>query len=388
MGRFSPSLLALAATACGASYPAFSPDVPQIGNAGGPVLPSPKIVAVTFADDALAADLDRFVGTVGASDYWSATTAEYGVGPATALPPVMLAETAPPAIRDSEIATWLAGKLDGTHPEFPPPDDQTLYVLFFPDGTQVTLDLPGQAEPLCQRAFGYHKDTALPDGRAAAYAVIPRCPTVPAGYPSPGLALVTGTASHELVEAVTDPHPLTTPAWNAIDPDDGLLQLVGSEVGDLCAALESPPPFIRDGDGFTVQRTWSNASARAGHDPCVPAPDLPYFGSVPQLPDHGTISYGGRTIGSRALKVPVGSSRTVEVKLFSDRETSSPWAFAEQHMGSNFAVHFDDVVGKNGDTLHMTVTSLHPIPADGSGLLVLVSSLGTRQVAWLGLVTN
>ena len=43
--------------------------------------------------------------------------------------------------------------------------------------------------------------------------------------------------------------------------------------------------------GFMVQRTWSNSSALANHDPCVPnLAGVPYFQSAPQLNEHVTFT--------------------------------------------------------------------------------------------------
>src|SRR5262245_33601608 len=42
------------------TYPAFKADVPQLRNNGGPILKNPKIVTVTWPDDTLAADLEKF----------------------------------------------------------------------------------------------------------------------------------------------------------------------------------------------------------------------------------------------------------------------------------------------------------------------------------------
>jgi hypothetical protein len=52
---------------------------------------------------------------------------------------------------------------------------------------------------------------------------------------------LTSIASHELCEAITDPHPWT--GWN----DDA-----NGEIGDICAWQTGTI------NGFTVQKEWSN----------------------------------------------------------------------------------------------------------------------------------
>lgn len=56
---------------------------PIVTSSGGPVLKTPRIVPIFFADDPLADDLERFVMTVGCTDYWREAVGEYGVGDAT-----------------------------------------------------------------------------------------------------------------------------------------------------------------------------------------------------------------------------------------------------------------------------------------------------------------
>jgi len=78
------------------------------------------IYPVFFGNDdaAFTAQIADFYAKVGATDYWKQTTSEYGVGPATTAAPIQLTETMMGTITDGDIQTWLAGKLDGTHPSF------------------------------------------------------------------------------------------------------------------------------------------------------------------------------------------------------------------------------------------------------------------------------
>ena len=76
---------------------------------------------------------------VGGTQYWAANVTEYGVGAATGLPPIELTETAPAAIQDADIQTWLGGKLNGNDPLWPAADANTVYVLHYPESTTITL---------------------------------------------------------------------------------------------------------------------------------------------------------------------------------------------------------------------------------------------------------
>jgi len=139
----------------------------------------------------------------------------------------------------------------------PNSDGNLLYMVHFPPG--LTIIQNGQAS--CRVFCGYHG--TFKHGAASAknpqayhfYAVMPDpggacaggCGTAPTE-----LANLTSVASHELVEAITDPAvgfattyaaPL---AW--YDPQNG-------EIGDICNAQQGEVA------GYTVQSEWSNATS-------------------------------------------------------------------------------------------------------------------------------
>jgi hypothetical protein len=313
-------------------YPAPFPAPPQVQDFGGPVLASPKIVPVFFSSDdqTFVAQVVDFDTKVGQSAYWTAAVSEYGVGPATATPTVLLTEAAPGATTDPDIQTWLAGKLDSMDPAWPAPDGNTVYVLHYPAGTTISYDdgMGGTATS-CQYFGGYHDNITLQNGTNVAYAVIPRCQ----GFQgSTDLQTLTGTESHELVEASTDPYPSSEPAY--ADIDDGHIYwdeaLGGGEVGDMCAQFDGV--FIQPtGLDYVVQRIWSNKAALAGNDPCVPpVAGQPYFNAAPELPDE-TVSIMGQDVTIKAVQIPVGQTKTVMLDLFSNASTNGP-----------FSVHVDD----------------------------------------------
>ena len=140
---------------------------------------------------------------------------------------------------------------------------------------------------------------------------------------------------------------------------------------------------------FAVQRTWSNKSAAAGHDPCVPILDQPYVAAAPIL-DDVTLA-GTRTTG---VQITNGSSVTFDVKLISDRPTDD-WtikvddvASIIQQLPAELACTLDRSTAKTGDTAHVTCQRLKD--GDGGGSeFVLVSKLDNVTVSlWWGLATN
>ncbi|MDB5218988.1 MAG: hypothetical protein JWO86_6915, partial [Myxococcaceae bacterium] len=106
------------------AYPAPHPPLPELVNAAnGRILTAPKIVLVFYPGDPHKADLEAFATKMVGSAYWSATTAEYGVGALTYGGSIELTGESPPAmIAQTEIQTYVSdalatGKLGVPDPE-------------------------------------------------------------------------------------------------------------------------------------------------------------------------------------------------------------------------------------------------------------------------------
>ena len=387
--------------AAGGPYPAFVPtDPPQIITGGGPVLKSPKIVPVFFAGDdpTTTASLADFVKKVGQTNYWAAASTEYGVGAATGLDPVNLTAADNPSgtIADSAIQSFLAGKLNANDPAFVTPDANTVYILFYPAGVTITMNGGSTGTGSCVTFGGYHSSITLNASHhnmSVAYAVVPRCAT--AGTLK-GLDVITGAASHELLEAATDPYPNANPAYAQVDARHFYWSSVfgGSEDGDMCATFPSSFTKFAELPDYTVQRTWSNVAEKAGQDPCVPAiPGSVYFNSMPVLKDSIATTLGAQTVNLVGVHIPVGSSQVVELDLFSTGPTTSPWSLSATDQArvngqpANLGFSLDRVSGVNGDKVHLTIT----VMTAGRGnreIFIVGSTLGTQKNEWIGLVGN
>jgi hypothetical protein len=138
------------------------------------------------------------------------------------------------SVTDSRIQTALQNWISsGTAPQN---DKDTIYFVFLEKGI---VSVRGGSRS-CQSYCGYHNNV---DG--IYYGVIP--------YPGCDgclgrlavLDALTGTSSHELCEAITDPVPGT--GW--YDDTQG-------EIGDICAWQ------FKQIDGYTVQLEWSNEQIR------------------------------------------------------------------------------------------------------------------------------
>jgi hypothetical protein len=345
------------------------------------VLATPTFVTVFFSneDPTFQASLSDFTNKVGSSPYWTATTSEYMVGAATSSVPVAVTAAAPATIDDSTIQSWLAQQIAAS--VLPPPNVNMVYVLYYPTGTTVTLALNGASLTSCTDFGGYHSEAPY-DQTELVYAVVPRCGN---------LAAVTGAASHELIEAATDPHPFTSPAYSQVDDADFEWQIAlgGSEVADMCAQF---PGVLTEFASlpYTVQRSWSNASVTMGHDPCVPAlPGEVYFQSQPQVSD--LLQANGHQI--RGVKIPVGQTGHVPLALYSDGVTSGPWSVSVMDLAvinggqATMAFGLSASTGNSGDVLDL---SIQVVMAGQNNLetYIVASKLGQQTNLWVGAVGN
>ena len=270
-------------------------------------------------------------------------------------------------------------------PAFPAADANTIYVLFYPTGTTISL---GQSGTSCSAFGGYHDNITYQTNNVA-FAVIPRCSSF-GGLT--GLNAVSATSSHEIIEAATDPYPTSNPAYGQVDDNHIYWEFVlgGGETADMCAQF--PGSFYAPTDiGNYVQRSWSNVSAKAGHDPCLPADGTPYFNSVPLLKD--TLTLGGGQLTTKGVKIPVGQSATVEIDLFSDAATSGPWTVSAMDSAQlqggtpNLSFVWDRTTGQNGEKLYLTIT-VKSVSQYNAEAFMVESKLGGRTNLWLGLVGN
>jgi hypothetical protein len=349
--------------------------LPQVGDLGGPVLAAPKILPIVYGGDPDTATIQAFLTSLTGGSYWHATTAEYGVGPLSILPAVTLASPTQASISDAALQSLIALNT-GSSGSWGSPDPSTIYLFVLPPGLVAT----DQGSACCTDFGGYHGEANVA-GTPVPYAVSCACP----GYLGPGwdpLDERTGAMSHEIIEAATDPFPLSDPALQQADQANLVWTLVAQgELGDMCAV--QPDAFIVSPDArFAVQRSWSNAAALAGQSPCVPAPtSVPYFNSMPVL-DLVAIGSGGYE--TRAVQIPVGQTRTVAVNLFSVGPIAHDWTVQaysyEQFHGAgtpSLSFSFDRSSGRNGDVLHLAITALSTNAQLQADPFILLSTYGS-----------
>jgi hypothetical protein len=322
-----------------AALGALMPQVVRL-NTTNAVMLNPKVMPITYDDDTRRTDIEAFITNYAQSTAWTSATSEYGVGTLSSATPQHITGNAPGTIVDSTVIGMLQANLGGASPAWGAPDPNTIYAFFFPAGTIVD---DGTGSKSCTDYDGYHYEAAV-GTVIVPYAIIVACP----GFDGPritDLQQLTIVASHEIVEAATDPFVESNPGFaQTDDPHNVWTAITGGETGDMCSYADTFPWAPPDMT-YSVQRMWSNAAAAAGHDPCVGAPTTPYYQTVPTLPDNVTVS---GPVATKALKIAVGATGMLTVTVYADAA------------GGPYIVSFDDynhVYGGGQTYLQATVPS-------------------------------
>ncbi|MFT3764420.1 MAG: hypothetical protein QM820_02715 [Minicystis sp.] len=348
--------------------------LPKVITFGGPVLKTPKVQAIVYASDPKADDIDAFLAELAATSYWGEATAEYGVGALQILPTIKRPESPPAKLTDTQLSQDLAAQTSGASPAWGAADPSTIYLFVLPQGT--VIDAGGEC---CTDYDGYH-DEATVGAIKVPYGIVCSCP----GLDGPGVndvQQVTVAMSHELVEAATDPLPFSDPAYAQTDDPNVIWTLItGGETADMCE-FDADSFVIPKGSKYMVQKSWSNAAAAAGKEPCIPATEgAPFFGVSPVLPDQ--LSITGVPFLTSGVKIPVGQSKTIDLQLFSNAPTQGPWKVTAYDLNAffggspNLELTLDKATGQNGDVLALTIKVLSLNTDYGVDAFILESDLG------------
>jgi hypothetical protein len=294
--------------------PAPHPAPLAIPSIGGVVLASPKIAVVTFAGYAFADSIEAMADFVPTSQWLAAVASEYGVGTPSVVAKVRLADPAPAFASTTAFAAWV------TTQSLPQAD---FYAFVFPPGADF---IDPQIGALCNEFTGYHDAQST----SFTFAVVGTCPNHVAGLTDAEQA--ERVFSHELVEAMTDPFGN---GFAARDPELPFTYVDGGELADVCDGI------TREG-GFVLTRSWSNASAAAGSDPCQPSSGT-YFNVSPS-----SLSVQHVGAGSSVAITLTGFS-TVATDDWVLQDVTGPHQFLAQ-------VTIDATETNNGRTATMTIS--------------------------------
>ena len=339
--------------------------LPRIEYRGGPFLRHPKLVTITFAHDdpKLVLRLEQFGSAITRSNWWRMVSEGYCgkpgdcVGDGSAAHPVHLDETLPAEVRDSELDALLlrtakAGRLGPIEPN-------TLWLVYLPKG----VSLADATTRYCAgRARAFHRSLEVAGARVA-YAVLPRCGDE---------AELTGSASHEILEATT----------NSFPAQHGFSFTTGSALSGFTAAgLEPVDPcglITMDGhwtteSGFVVHRAWSNREAALAHDPCVPSrPDRPYVLLVPREPTV-RLAHEADTVTVVLDASTAGPSKTWAISGFDLSGYQDHETYVE--------LALDKPTVTAGESVTLSIKARKKNPAQRE-IVALVSTLGVHSDMW------
>jgi len=344
----------------------LSRKLPRIEYRGGPFVRHPRVVTISFTNDdaKLVGRFEQFGAMITRSSWWHTVTEGYcaenedcigeGVGAAA----VHLDKKLPAKVTDRDVeAILLESARSG---RFGRVDASSLLVTYLPKG----VDLSDATTPkFCGGGpRGYHRAMDL-DGVRVPFAILPRCGEE---------AELTGTASHEILEATTNPFPLERGFAFVSGPDLSGFGEAGLEPVDPCGLTMMDTHWTTE-SGFVVHRAWSNREAWRAHDPCVPSrPEIPYVMLVP------------RAGGLRVAKE--GDSASLSLDATSDRPISQ-WAVSAMDLSGYqdheqyLEVTLDKSTVAPGDSVGLTVTfkKRHPLRR---ALVAVVSTVGVHSRMW------
>jgi hypothetical protein len=258
------------------------------------------------------------------------------------------ADATPPASKSiddqQDIQPWLQSLI--TANKVPAPDDDTIYMLHFPAGVSISQ---GGAQS-CNQFCAYHGSFQDSSGRSVRYGVIPDqqsggCQSG-CGTGNTAVDLITEVASHELIEAVTDP-----------DGGSGWYNNQCGEIGDICVGADGST------NGVEVQKEWSNKQNNCvDHDPAVTVADFSLA-----LDQASVMGYLGAMTTAKVTATPTSGSPT----------TSAALVITGLPMGVTAALSQASIMTNASSTITFTVASS---AAAGSYPFTVTGSTATDNV--------
>jgi MYXO-CTERM domain-containing protein len=231
-------------------------DVPHLGYGGGALIQHVKVVDVFYSPGhKYKTMLEDFYKAITQSAHFDwlveYNSVNYKIGRGSFVTSFEDTNVNPTTVKTVNPETWLKGLL--TAKKLPAPDDDTMYMLYFPSGVDPS-DGSGSSCILNGGYCAYHSSFATTGGQMVRYGVMPdmEAGSCNKGCGPPGFVSFTDVSSHELIEAVTDPDGS---GWY----DDGAPSNSASncgEIGDICAV--GGMGEVGMVNGFFVQNEWSN----------------------------------------------------------------------------------------------------------------------------------
>ena len=209
------------------------------------------------------------------------------------------------SLSDAQIQAEIKAQVSAGH--IPGPDGEQLLMINFPPGVKITL----AGTNSCQSGgfCAYH--STIGTSPNTYYGVLPDMSPgsgcdIGCGKASTMFDNFSSVASHELVEATTDPGVGLSisygPPLGWYDPQSG-----DGEIGDICNGEQAT--FVANGTTFTVQKEWSNLSNK-----CIGVDDSDAF-SLAISPSSQGLAAGSSASFTVSAAVIRGSAQSVALSI-------------------------------------------------------------------------
>jgi MYXO-CTERM domain-containing protein len=327
---------------------------------GGPILAHVKVQTVYWGSNVQFSgtgtqSLDAFYKSVVQSQHYDwlteyKTTNQPVLGRGSFIGSYAYTNGATGTVTDTSIQSALGTLIDGG--KLPKPDADTLYAIHFAPGIKITQN--GQAS--CQVFCAYHGSFSH-GGSKVFYSVVPDQGGSCAGGCGNDPSLfnnTTSVASHELVEATTDP-----------DVGENVLSWYNDsqgEIGDICNGQQCKPGTLTACPGsYTVQLEYSNKNNTCiAVDPTVVVNDF----SVALSPTTVTVPVGGMTTVALTLTKTAGNADNVKLSASA---------------ATNLTTSFSPTSATSAGGTSMVTFAASPTAMAGTMATVTVTAAGTTS---------
>ena len=239
----------------------------NIKYAGGPVIYRPNVRMILWSGatplSPLTEALPSFYRSLLRSNYFDRLkpyqlgSASYGGGSVLKTKVIRPTSSAKSEMTEDEFQMELVRQIDAG--ALPKPKANEIWSIHIPVGLDVTLAgerVGGGVDTfhVCKDYLAEHNGFRLKDKHKTPviYLLIPEC--LGKGGKAPDLDFFTDSASHELIEAMTDPLPITEPAW--VGPDAVGYVHFPDEISDYCADGNSDGTLTTPLHTYAVQGYW------------------------------------------------------------------------------------------------------------------------------------
>jgi hypothetical protein len=269
------------------------------------------------------------------------------------------------ALVDSTIQTELAAQINTG--VLPAPTDNRIYMIHFPSGKSITD--PDGGHSCVGGGFCAYHGTFKIGSQNVIYAVLPDmgpgsgCATG-CGASASTFNNQTSVASHELIEAVTDPEVGLAPSTQLTGPPLGWTDFIAGgsgEIGDICNAQQGT--FVgTDSVTYTIQREFSNV-----------ANDCILTRAVTTNPDFSL------ALSPASVTVAPGASKTVTVSTQAISGSTQAISLSVSGLPSGVTGSFSPATITAGGSSTLTLSA--SASATGSGSFTVTGSSTTTHSA-------